>query len=154
MIKNGGVLEIIGKLDTVVFDKTGTLTKGKPEVTDIIGKNKTRVLKMAAIAERGSTHPLAEAILKKAKEEEIDIPEAKSLETVPGKGVEARYKQKKILLGNLKLMIDHGISIDHLEDKAKDLEKDGKTVMILAVNEKASGLIAVADTLKDILQRW
>ena len=149
LIKNGGVLEIIGKLDTVVFDKTGTLTKGKPEVTDIIGENRSEVLKMAAIAERGSKHPLGEAILRKAKEEEINIPEAKFFKTTPGKGVEARYKQKKILLGNRKLMIDHEISIDHLESKAKDLEKDGKTVMILAVNKKASGLIAVADTLKD-----
>ena len=148
LIKNGGVLEIIGKLDTVVFDKTGTLTKGKPEVTDIIGKNRTKVLKMAAIAERGSTHPLAEAILKKAKEEKINIPEAKSLETIPGKGVEARHKLRHILVGNRGLMEDHEISIDLLEDNVKALEKDGKTVVILAVNRKASGLIAVADTLK------
>jgi len=149
LIKNGGVLEIIGKLDTVVFDKTGTLTKGKPEVTDVIGDTRLEVLKMAAIAERGSTHPLGDAILRKAKEEGINIPEAKFFKTIPGKGVEARYKQKHILLGNRKLMMDNRISIDHLEGKVKGLEKGGKTVMILAINKKANGLIGVADTLKD-----
>ncbi len=149
LIKNGGVLEIIGKLDTVVFDKTGTLTKGKPEVTDVIGENRSEVLKMAAIAEKGSSHPLGEAILRRAKEEGVSIPEARFFKTTPGKGVEARYEQEHILLGNRKLMIDRGISIDHLEGKVEGLEKDGKTIMILAINEKASGLIAVADTLKD-----
>jgi len=149
LIKNGGVLEIIGKLDTIVFDKTGTLTKGKPEVTDVIGERRSEVLKMAAIAERGSTHPLSEAILRKAEEEDINIPEARFFKTIPGKGVEARYGQKHILLGNRRLMTEHGIPIDHLEKEAEDLEREGKTVMILAVNRKAKGLIAVADTLKN-----
>jgi len=148
LIKSGGVLEIIGKLDTVVFDKTGTLTKGKPEVTDVIGGNRSEVLKMAAIAERGSTHPLGEAILRRVKEEEVNIPDAKFFKTTPGKGVEARYKRKHILVGNRGLMEDHRIPMDQLEGKIEDLEKEGKTVMILAVNGKVSGLIAVADTLK------
>ena len=148
LIKSGGVLEIIGKLDTVVFDKTGTLTKGKPEVTDIIGENRLEVLKMAAVAERRSEHPLGEAILRRAKEEEINTPEAKFFKTMPGKGVEAKYKLKHILVGNRGLMEDHRISIDHLEGTVERLEKEGKTVMILAVNRKVSGLIAVADTLK------
>jgi len=149
LIKSGEVLEITGKLDTVIVDKTGTLTKGEPEVTDIIGENQLDVLKMAAIAERGSNHPLGEAILKKAKEDGIRIPEAKLFKTLPGKGVETRYKQKHILLGNRKLMKAYGIEIDHLEGKIKGLERDGKTIMILAINKKAGGLIAVADALKE-----
>ncbi len=151
LIKGGEYLEKAHKLQTIVFDKTGTLTKGEPSVTDVIvlSKDENYVLKMAAIAERGSEHPLGEAIIKGAKERGIEIPDPLTFDVIPGHGVKASYKEENILLGNRKLMQENHIKIEDFEEKIKELEEDGKTAMILALNNNVAGIIAVADTLKE-----
>ena len=148
LIKGGESLEITHKVDTLIFDKTGTLTKGKPEVTDIIGVNNKEdtVLKYAALAEKRSEHALGEAILNKFKG---NIPEVSSFNALIGRGVRAVYNKKEILLGNTTLMSESKIDYSELKNKIENLETEGKTVMMLALNKKMIGIIAVADTLKD-----
>jgi len=150
LIKGGQYLEKIHKLDTIIFDKTGTLTKGEPEVTDIIRFNidKKKLLMLAAIAEKNSEHPLGEAIIKKAEEEKIKIPESRAFETIPGHGVVSKYLGRKLLVGNRKLIQKEKIDIKNVEEKLRVLEEDGKTVVIVAMNKKIVGLIGIADTLK------
>ncbi|MBL7206137.1 MAG: copper-translocating P-type ATPase [Candidatus Aenigmarchaeota archaeon] len=148
LIKGAEALENAHKLTTIVFDKTGTLTKGKPVVTDIVnvGKmNKNDIIKYAAILEKKSEHPLAEAIMNKAKGK---IPEASSFKAIPGYGITGKYGKQDILFGNLKLIKKNKIVIDDIEEKVAQLEGQGKTTMILSVNKKAVGIIAVADVLK------
>ena len=150
LIKGAEALENAHKLTTIVFDKTGTLTKGKPELTDIIELsklNKKEILKHAAIAEKSSEHPLADAIINEAKKKKLKIPDANSFKAIPGYGILARYN-KEILFGNRSLMRKYKIKVAD-EDKIIKLENEGKTVMILALNKKPVGLIAVADTLKE-----
>lgn len=150
LLKSGESLERAYKMQTIVFDKTGTLTKGQPTVTDIIPINsKEDVLKYAAIAEKGSEHPLGEAIIKKASEKGVKIPYADSFKAIPGHGVKANYGKKTILLGNRKLMTDNKIDIKDIEEKITRLENEGKTTIIIALNKKIIGIIAVADTLKE-----
>jgi Cu+-exporting ATPase len=154
LIKSAKVLQISEKINTVVFDKTGTLTKGKPEVTDIIATDRSpaageELLLYAAVAEKRSQHPLAEAILKKAKEKGIDVSDSQSFNSISGKGVEVTFKGSQLLLGNRGLMSEKNIDISSMSSKLEELEKQGKTVMIVSVNGKVSGLVAVADTLKD-----
>jgi Cu+-exporting ATPase len=151
LIKGGEYLERTYKVQTIVFDKTGTLTKGEPSVTDVVslGLSEEEVLKLAYMAEKGSEHPLGESIVKGAKEKGLDIPDAESFEAIPGQGVKAVYDGEEILLGNRKLMENSSIPYKEIEEKIQDLEKDGKTVMILVENKKIKGLIAVADTLKE-----
>ncbi|MBW3016795.1 heavy metal translocating P-type ATPase [Candidatus Woesearchaeota archaeon] len=152
LIKNAEALENAHKVTTVVFDKTGTLTKGQPEVTDIVALADTKendILQLAAIAEKKSEHPLAEAILNKAKKEKIDVPEASSFEAIPGKGISAQFKAKKIFFGNRALMKKEKISISKLEGAISELESHGKTAMILAIGKRPAGIIAAADTPKD-----
>ena len=151
LIKNAEALENIHKLTTIVFDKTGTLTKGKPSVTDILADklDKKEILKYAAIAEKKSEHPLAEAIINKAKEEKLKIPDPEFFEAIPGHGILAKYDGKTILFGNRNLMKKYKIKVEELEEKINTLENEGKTVMILALNKKIIGLIAVADSLKE-----
>ena len=150
LIKNGEALETAHKINAVIFDKTGTLTKGKPEVTDIIQISKTKdALKFAAIAEKHSEHPLASAILEKAKSSKIKIPDAHGFKAISGKGVIAKYQGNTILFGNRRLMQDNKINFSYLEEKVAKLEDEGKTVMMLAVNKELIGLIAVADTITE-----
>ncbi len=148
LIKSGEALEISHKLTTIVFDKTGTLTKGTPEVTDIIcfSFKEKDILRYAAIVEKNSEHPLGEAIVKKTNEK---IPNAKSFKAIPGQGVKANYQGKTILLGNRTLLKNNKLNIKNIENKVRVLEEQGKTVMIVALNKKIIGLIAVADTLKE-----
>jgi Cu+-exporting ATPase len=152
LIKSGDALEIAHKLQMIVFDKTGTLTKGMPEVTDIIsGRNYDggEVLRLAAIVEKGSEHPIGEAIIKEAKRRRIRIPKASSYQTIPGKGIKAMYSKKWILVGNRKLMKENRIEIGNLERIMERLEEEGKTVVVVAMSKKVAGMIAVADTLKE-----
>ncbi len=151
LIRGGEYLERAQKLTTVVFDKTGTLTKGEPSVTDIVvfGVSEDDVLKYASIAEKGSEHPLAEAILKAARMKGIDVPDPESFEAVPGHGVKVGYKGETVLLGNRRLMEKNGIAVGSFEDKLKTLEEQGKTAMLIASKNNILGIIAVADTLKD-----
>ncbi|MBI4452236.1 heavy metal translocating P-type ATPase [Candidatus Woesearchaeota archaeon] len=154
LIKNAEALETAHKLTTIVFDKTGTLTKGKPEVTDIAVLDKkfveNDILKFAAIAEKSSEHPLAESVLNLAKSRKITISEPIKFEAISGKGVSAKYKNYDLLIGNDKLMHEYKIKIDdEAEEKIKQLEEQGKTTVILALNKSIIGLIAIADTLKE-----
>jgi len=151
LLRSGEYVERARKLTTLVFDKTGTLTKGEPSVTDIKtfnGFTEKEVLRFAAIAEKGSEHPLAEAILKAAHKSELKIPDAEQFEAVPGHGVQCTCEKKEILLGNRKLMQREKIQIEQLENDLKKLETQGKTAMILAVDGKAAGIIAAMDTPK------
>ena len=152
LFKNAESLQKAKEISIIVFDKTGTLTKGKPEVTNIVPIEKNtehEVLKLAAIAEKRSEHPLAEAIVNKAKKEKIPIQEPKKFNSITGKGVEAFYRNNKILLGNRKLMQDNKIRISDIEGEIVKLENEGKTVMLVAQNKALIGLVAVADTLKE-----
>jgi len=164
LIKSSKALEIAKDVNMVVFDKTGTLTKGEPVVTEIISVdkkiNEKIILEIAASLEKNSEHPLAQAIVNKAKEEKLALSKVEGFQAVPGKGVEAMLKaeatfakasasQRKILLGTRMLMKDSKISADFIEDKMIILEDQGKTAMILAVGKKIVGIIAVADVLKE-----
>ena len=152
LFKGADAIEATSKLQAIVFDKTGTLTKGEPSVTDLVsapGFRQGEVLQLAAIAEKNSEHPLGGAIVKGAQDRNLAVPDADSFEAIPGHGVVARYKDQDILLGNRKLMVERGINIEPLLEKAEALEDDGKTAMFLAVDGTAAGLIAVADTLKE-----
>ena len=152
LIKNGQAIEVACRVDTVVFDKTGTLTKGKPEVTDVIALDRhdeAEVLKLAAIAEKRSEHPLGEAVVKRAEEKGIDVPDADSFLAVPGKGIKAEHNGSQIILGNRGLMEESGVGVAGIEERIKNLENQGKTTMILVADKKAIGIIAIADTLKE-----
>jgi Cu+-exporting ATPase len=154
LIRGAEYLERAEKLNAVVFDKTGTLTKGEPEVTEIVpssefGVRSEEILQLAAIAEKGSEHPLAEAIIKRAKMMGLDIPDAEAFEAIPGHGIKVSFDGKEILIGNRRLMKDRGISIGGKETVISGLEEKGNTVMIVAEENKLKGFIAVADTLKE-----
>jgi Cu+-exporting ATPase len=148
-IRRGEAIQTMKEVKTVIFDKTGTITKGKPDVTDIIGKNKKEIIQIAASVESVSEHPLSKAIVKYAKEKKIKLSEVKNFKAERGRGISARLGNKLILIGNRKLMNENKIKVDNYEDNIISLENQGKTVMILAVNKKILGLIAVADTLKE-----
>lgn len=152
LIKGGENLEKTRKLTTIVFDKTGTLTKGEPSVTDVFSLksfNEKDILELAAGAEKGSEHPLGQAIIRGAEERDLKIPDLESFDVVPGHGIEAVVKERKVLVGNRKLMIDKKISINTLEEKIRALELEGKTAMIVSIDNEPAGIIAVADTLKE-----
>lgn len=152
LFKGGEDLEMAHNVRTLVFDKTGTLTKGEPSVTDIVPTSKmseNEILRLAAIAEKGSEHPLGEAIVRAAIDRQIPIEEAESFEAVAGKGVSATIARRKLLLGNRTLMRESGIAFEMSEDKIQSLEEDGKTVMMEALDGHLVGLLAVADTLKE-----
>jgi len=151
LIKNGEALERSEKLTTIIFDKTGTLTKGKPEVTDIIGIGIEDgvLLKFTASVEKNSKHPLAEAIVKKAAESEIDLLGSENFNTFRGKGVIAKVEGKEILIGNRVLLKEKNISVpEGVEEDIFQLENEGKTVILIAFNNKIAGMIAITDTLK------
>ncbi|MEM2790127.1 MAG: copper-translocating P-type ATPase, partial [Candidatus Bathyarchaeia archaeon] len=152
LLRGGEYVERARDLTTVIFDKTGTLTRGEPTVTDIIpvgDYSKEKVLRLAAIAEKGSEHPLAEATIKAASSMRLDILETESLEVIPGEGVKALYKGRIVILGNRRLMENNRVDTAHIEDKLAELEGQGKTVMLLAVDGKIVGLIAAMDTPKE-----
>lgn len=152
LIRGAEALETAHQLNTIVLDKTGTLTRGEPSVTDIVESGewkKKEILTLAASAERGSEHPLGEAIVRRAKEENLNLPDPKDFQAIPGLGIEATIDSKKILLGNLKLMEERKVRLNGLLAKAEDLSNEGKTPMFLATGEEAMGIIAVADTLKE-----
>ncbi len=151
LIKGGEHLERIHKLDTIIFDKTGTITKGQPEVTDIIAfdENEEQILKYAAIAEKNSEHPLGHAVVRRANEKGIQLKDPQNFEAIPGHGIYAFIDDKTIYLGNRKLINDKNIDISKTEDQISKLELEGKTTMLMAVDGKLSGIIAVADTVKE-----
>jgi Cu+-exporting ATPase len=151
LFRGGDALQAARHLDTLVLDKTGTITHGKPALTDLIaapGWAEQDVLRLAASVERQSEHPLAQAIVNGAAERELEIADPESFVAVPGHGIEARAEGRDILLGNRKLLADHDIEPGELEQRAATLAGEGKTPMYLAVDGRAAGLVAVADTIK------
>jgi P-type Cu+ transporter len=152
LFRGAEALQFASKLTTVVLDKTGTLTRGEPSVTDLLSANGVGALDLvryAASAEKGSEHPLGEAIVRRANEEGLTLETAESFNAVPGHGIEAKVGETDLLLGNLKLMRDRRISLDGLDSEAERLADEGKTPMFVAIDGRAGGIIAVADTLKE-----
>lgn len=152
LFKGGESLEKAGKLDVLVFDKTGTLTMGQPSLTDVLPVGGFRVddmLRLAAIAERASEHPVGRAIVKGALERNIELDKADSFEAVTGQGVKARYRHTDISVGSRKLMASYNISTAAVEEDLTRLEGEGKTAMIIAADGRPVGLVAVADVLKE-----
>ncbi len=150
LIKGGEALETAHKIDTIVFDKTGTITEGKPVVTDIITEgaiSDTELLRLSASAEKGSEHPLGEAIVNYANEKNLELLKVEGFHAIPGHGIEAIIGGQKILLGNKKLMDDKNIAIT-LQDASDRLAGEGKTPMFIALEDKLAGIIAVADIMK------
>lgn len=152
LIRNGEALETASRLTTIVLDKTGTITRGKPALTDILplgNVDERELLRLAAIADRRSEHPLAEAIVQGAQARSIDIGKPEKFQAVAGQGVVATVNGQKILVGNKKLMEEKEIPFNPFESLAKKLAEEGKTPMFVAINGKPAGAIGVADTLKD-----
>jgi len=152
LIKSGEHLEKTHKMDTIIFDKTGTITKGEPDVTDIISFNnysEDEILRIAASVEKTSEHPLGQAIVKRAQDRLIMLSEASDFSAIPGKGLVSNFENKRILIGNRKLMQEYSIDIESNEESVKILEEDGKTAMMMTIDEKFVGIIAVADQIKE-----
>jgi len=152
LIKNGEALETAYKLKAIVFDKTGTLTHGKPVVTEYepFGNfDRAEFYRLAAALEKSSEHPLAEAIVNHANDNGIGLPDVVDFAAVPGHGVEGQVAGRRVALGNRKLMQREGVDVSAYASRIEQLEGEGKTVMLTAVDGQAAGLIAVADTLKD-----
>jgi P-type Cu+ transporter len=152
LFKGGEYLEIASKVNTVVFDKTGTLTEGKLSVTDILelsGIGEKELLRLAAIAESGSEHPLGQAIVRKATDE-LTVTNPDSFEAVSGQGLKAVYEGHVIFVGTRRLMKETSIAVpNHVETKLEELESMGKTAVLVTIDSKLSGIIALADTIKE-----
>jgi len=161
LIRSGESLETAHKIRTIVFDKTGTLTKGEPEVTDIISHqpgtpplsgaavSHQELLRLAASLERGSEHPLGEAIVNRAKAEGLRLSDTDGFEAIPGHGVRGKVDGETVLLGNVRLMQENGVTLGDLVEAAEKLASQGKTPVLVAVDGEPAGVIAVADTLKE-----
>ncbi|MDQ3803209.1 MAG: heavy metal translocating P-type ATPase [Acidobacteriota bacterium] len=152
LIRNGEALETASRLDIVVLDKTGTLTKGQPELTDVLpleGFDERELLRLAAVADRRSEHPLAEAVVGGARARGVEVGEPERFEAVPGHGVEAVVEGRRVAVGNRKLMARESVPLGEFEARAARLADEGKTPMFVAVDGRAAGVIGVADTLKD-----
>lgn len=151
LIKSAESLEILHEIDTVVLDKTGTITEGKPKVTDIVCLNDTsenNLLRVASSLENSSEHPLAEAILAKSKEENIEIARVENFESITGQGIAGTIDDVRYFAGNLKLLNKHQIQLDNIEQQGADFAKMGKTPLYFANEKEVIGIIAVMDTVK------
>ncbi len=153
LIRRGEAIQTLKDANMIVFDKTGTITKGKPEVIDIIptkGLDEEYVLKLAASVEIGSEHPIGKAIVNGARERKIKLEKISNFRAIKGKGVQASVLGKNILVGTRKLMRENNVKIEkQIEEEMSKLENEGKTAVLVAVNKKAIGIIAVADALKE-----
>ncbi|TIO07719.1 heavy metal translocating P-type ATPase [Mesorhizobium sp.] len=151
LIKDAEALERFASVDTLIVDKTGTLTEGRPRLTDVVaaeGMAEDDLLALAAGLEKGSEHPLAEAIVEGARERGVKIPDAGDFEAVTGKGVSGTVSGKKVALGNAAMMADLGVDTASISTKTETLQAEGKTVMFVAVGKKLAGIVAVADPIK------
>ncbi|HGP3674585.1 TPA: heavy metal translocating P-type ATPase [Bacillus pacificus] len=152
LFKGGEHLEATHRLDTVILDKTGTVTNGKPVLTDVIvadGFHEEEILRLVGAAEKNSEHPLAEAIVDGIKEKKIDIPSSETFEAIPGFGIESVVEGKQLLIGTRRLMKKFNIDIEEVSKSMEELEREGKTAMLIAINKEYAGIVAVADTVKD-----
>jgi Cu+-exporting ATPase len=155
LIKNAEALERIEKVDTLVVDKTGTLTEGKPTLTQIVtakGFNETEILRLSASLEQGSEHPIAQAIVIAAKEKSLPLTEATAFDSPTGKGVTGNVDGREVSLGNIVLMNELKIEVGDLAKQADELRADGATVIFVAIDKKAAGLLAIADPIKNTSQ--
>jgi P-type Cu+ transporter len=151
LVKGGETLETAHKLSTVVLDKTGTITRGQPSLTDLVpvdGWREDELLRLVASAERGSEHPIGEAIVRAGRERDAELLEPLSFNALAGHGVEARVEERAVLVGNLKLMRDRGVEVNGAESRAAELADAGRTPMYAAIDGRFAGLLAVADTVK------
>jgi Cu+-exporting ATPase len=151
LIRGGEALETAQRVDTIILDKTGTVTQGMPVVTDLVpadGTTEEELLAMAASAERGSEHPLGEAMVAAARDRGLELADPRQFQAFPGQGIEATIDGRRVVLGNEKLMADRGYSMDGLADRAVALSDEGKTPMFVAVDGRVAGVVAVADTVK------
>jgi Cu+-exporting ATPase len=152
LIKNAEALERFEKVDTLIVDKTGTLTEGKPRLVTVLpepGRDEAEVLRLAASLERGSEHPLAEAIVRGAEERGVDMAKARDFEAVTGKGVRGVVDGRAVALGNLALITDMGLEGRALADKANARRDEGETVMFVVLEDEIAGLVSVADPVKE-----
>ncbi|MDH5267290.1 MAG: heavy metal translocating P-type ATPase [Candidatus Bathyarchaeota archaeon] len=153
LIRRGEAIQALKDVKVIVFDKTGTITKGQPDVTDTIpvkGVQEREVLRLAASVEKGSEHPLAEAIIKKAEEERLKLMKMEKFEAITGRGIKGEVEgQNTVLIGNRKLMDEEGVDYSSLEPELRRLEEEAKTAMIVVKNKKCVGVVAEADTLKE-----
>ena len=154
LYKGGEHIEIANKVNTIVFDKTGTLTIGKPSVTDLVSLTEEigeqELLRLAAIAESGSEHPLAQAVIRKAKENNTPITSPDSFEAISGHGLKATYSNHKILIGNRKMMEDNQVAVtESVDAKLSIFEKEGKTAVLVAIDNTLSGILSISDTIKE-----
>ncbi|MFX1504988.1 MAG: heavy metal translocating P-type ATPase [Promethearchaeota archaeon] len=153
LIKSAEALEGAHKIDSIIFDKTGTLTEGNPKVTDIVmfmeGKGEEEILTLVASAEKGSEHPIAQAIIESAEERGLELFEPKDFESIPGHGIRARINGDIIAVGNRRFFEDYGIEIGKYDQDIQQLESQAKTVVISTLNNKIFGILAIADPLKE-----
>lgn len=151
LIRRGAAIQMLQYVNVIVFDKTGTITKGKPDLTDLIPLSGTEdeLLRFAASAELGSEHPLGRSIVKAAKERGLELVEAENFESITGRGIAANIGSHKVLVGTRKLLSENNIDPSSAEQDTARLESEGKTAMLVAVDDKILGIVAVADTLKD-----
>ncbi|QKG85524.1 copper-translocating P-type ATPase [Kroppenstedtia pulmonis] len=152
LFKGGEHLETTHRLDTIILDKTGTVTNGKPSLTDVLlakGVDETEFLKLVGTAEKNSEHPLAEAIVEGIKEKGIELGSSDTFEAVPGFGIQSTVNGKQLVIGTRRLMAKHNIHVQDELSKMEDLEKQGKTAMLVAADGSYAGIVAVADTIKE-----
>lgn len=151
LFKGGEYLEATHKIDTILLDKTGTVTRGKPEVTHFASfrGEENEILSYLVTAEKASEHPLAQAIVEYGQEQGVEAKEVEDFEAIPGHGVAVHAEGRKIDVGTRKLMRDQGLNVSSFENQMVQLEEEGKTVMFIAVDGEISGMIAVADTVKE-----
>jgi len=156
LFKSGEHLERAHEMKAIVFDKTGTITKGEPEVTDIIPYDSIdgeELLRISAVVEKTSEHPLGQAIVKKAQSDNLNLTQPEAFEAIAGKGIKATFEGKTVRVGNRRLMEEAGIDIQIAEEDLTRLEEEGKTAMLVAIDDKIAGIIAVADSIKESSKR-
>ena len=152
LLRHGEAIQTMKEVHTIVFDKTGTITRGKPGVTDIVSDQELKekdVLRLAASVEQGSEHPLGQAIVIEAEEQGNGLAKVEGFEAITGKGVKGKVEDREVLVGNQKLMSDSQIDFSQFRDKLGELEDEAKTAMLVAVDSRIAGIVAVADTLKE-----
>lgn len=151
LFKGGEALERAHQVETIILDKTGTITEGNPVVTDVIvakGVDRNELLQLSASAEKGSEHPLADAIVKRTEDENISLKKISNFMALPGRGLEAHIDGDKVFVGNTKLMEEKAVSVIELESDFENLAQEGKTPVYISINERLSGIIGVADIIK------
>lgn len=152
LIRKGEAIQTLKEVHTIVFDKTGTITEGHPAVTDLVpseGFSEAELLQLAASVEAGSEHPLGEAIVRRAQEDDLTIDDISGFEAITGKGVQAQVGDSQVFVGSRRLMDEQDIDVSLVEDRMKALEEEAKTAMLIGVDNQLAGIIAVADPLKE-----